>query len=106
MIYLGDRRLVSIPYSLEINDRPAFERFYRSSAEFEQMIRDQFDVLYRESERVAKVMAIALHPFLIGMPHRIGALENALDYICGHDGVWAATGSEIVDHFVGVTGQD
>ena len=105
MIYLGDRRLVSIPYSLEINDRPAFERFYRSSAEFEQMIRDQFDVLYRESERVAKVMAIALHPFLIGMPHRIGALENALDYICGHDGVWAATGSEIVDHFVAVTGQ-
>ena len=105
MIYLGDRRLVSIPYSLEINDRPAFERFYRSSAEFEQMIRDQFDVLYRESERTAKVMAIALHPFLIGMPHRIGALENALDYIRGHDRVWAATGSEIVDHFVGVVGR-
>jgi peptidoglycan/xylan/chitin deacetylase (PgdA/CDA1 family) len=105
MIYLGDRRLVSIPYSLEINDRPAFERFYRSSAEFEQMIRDQFDVLYRESERTAKVMAIALHPFLIGMPHRIGALENALDYIRGHDGVWAATGSEIVDHFVAVAEQ-
>ena len=69
------------------------------------MIRDQFDVLYRESERTAKVMAIALHPFLIGMPHRIGALENALDYIRGHDGVWAATGSEIVDHFVTVAGQ-
>ena len=106
MMYLGDRRLVSIPYTLEINDRPAFERYYRSSAEFEQMIRDQFDVLYRESERVAKVMAIALHPFLIGVPHRIGALENALDYIRGHDGVWAATGSEIVDHFVAVAGDD
>ncbi|MDX1485412.1 MAG: polysaccharide deacetylase family protein [Alphaproteobacteria bacterium] len=106
MIYLGDKRLVSIPYSLEINDRPAFERFYRTAAEFEQMIRDQFDVLYGESERVAKVMAIALHPFLIGMPHRIKALENALDYVLGHDGVWAATGSEIVDHFVSVTGGD
>jgi peptidoglycan/xylan/chitin deacetylase (PgdA/CDA1 family) len=103
MIYPGEGRLVSLPYSLEINDRPAFERSYRSSAEFEQMIRDQFDVLYRESEKAAKVMAIALHPFLIGMPHRIKALENAFDYILGHEGVWVATGSEIVDHFVSVT---
>ena len=106
MIYLGDKRLVSIPYSLEINDRPAFERFHRSSAEFEQMIRDQFDVLYRESERTGKVMAIALHPFLIGMPHRIGALDRALEYICGHDEIWWATGGEIVDHFLQAMGAE
>jgi peptidoglycan/xylan/chitin deacetylase (PgdA/CDA1 family) len=104
MIYLGDRRLVSVPYSLEINDRPAFEKYNRSSAEFEQMIKDQFDTLYRESERTAKVMAIALHPYLIGMPHRIGALERALEYICGHDEIWWATGGEIVDHFRTVAG--
>lgn len=106
LIYLGDKRLVSLPYSLEINDRPAYERMFRSTEEFEGMIRDQFDVLYRESDKVAKVMAIALHPFLTGVPHRIKALENALDYIMGHGGVWAATGSEIVDHFLSVTGQE
>lgn len=105
-IYVGRRRLLSLPYSLEINDRPAFERQFRSPAEFEQMIRDQFDVLYRESERTGKVMAIALHPFLTGVPHRIAALERALDYIAGHDQVWWATGSEIVDHFTGAIGSD
>ena len=41
-------------------------------------------------------MAICLHPFMIGVPHRIGALDKALAYIKGHDGVWFATGEEIV----------
>ena len=38
-----------------------------------------------------------LHPFLIGQPFRIGSLDAALDYIAKHDGVWAATGSEIIE---------
>jgi len=45
-------------------------------------------------------MAICLHPFLTGVPHRIRALDSALDYICGHDKVWKATGSEIIDHYL------
>jgi len=45
-------------------------------------------------------MAIALHPYLSGLPHRIGALDVALAYICRHEGVWRATGSEISRHFL------
>ena len=45
-------------------------------------------------------MAIAVHPFVTGQPHRIGALDAALDYICSHTGVWRATGWEIVQHFL------
>jgi hypothetical protein len=41
------------------------------------------------------VIGIAIHPYLIGFPHRIGALDGALDYMCKHEGVWLATGSEI-----------
>ena len=44
-------------------------------------------------------MGIALHPYLTGMTHRIGALEGALEHICRHDCVWKATGSEIVRHY-------
>ena len=46
-------------------------------------------------------MAIALHPYITGVPHRIGALDAALAYICRHEGVWRATGSEICRHFAG-----
>ncbi len=100
MIDAGDRRMVSLPYSMEINDRPAFDRYYRSSEEFELMIRRQFDVLYREGKDSGRVMSISVHPFIIGVPHRIWALESGLDYIAGHDDVWFATGEEIVDHYL------
>jgi len=42
-------------------------------------------------------VCIALHPYLIGQPHNIGPLRRALQYILNHDGVWNATGSEILD---------
>ena len=45
-------------------------------------------------------MAIAVHPFVTGQPHRIGALDAALEYICSHPGVWRATGREIVQHYL------
>jgi allantoinase len=45
-------------------------------------------------------MAIAVHPFMTGQPHRIGALDSALRYICSHADVWHATGWEIVQHFL------
>lgn len=96
------RSIVSVPYSVEINDKPAFERFGRSSAEFEEMICRQFDVLYREGRESARVMAVALHPYLTGVPHRIGVLDRALDYICRHDGVWLTTGGEIAGCFTGM----
>ena len=97
---VGGARLCSIPYSGEINDLPQILRAGRSVGEFEQMIRRQFDTLYREGAQSGRVMAICLHPFVIGVPHRIGALDSALDYILRHQGVWRATGSEIVDHYL------
>ncbi len=60
-------------------------------------IEDQFDVLYEEGATLPRVMCIALHPYLTGVPHRIRALDRALAQIAGHDGAWLATGSEIID---------
>jgi hypothetical protein len=35
-----------------------------------------------------------------GAPHRIDALDAALEYIGKHDKVWKATGTEIVEAFL------
>lgn len=91
------RKLVYLPYSYEINDSPQLYYRDRSIEEFESMIRHQFDVLYAEGAQSARVMAICLHPYIIGVPHRIGGLDRALKYITSHAGVWCATGGEIVD---------
>jgi allantoinase len=50
-----------------------------SVPEFEAMLKRQFDTLYREGETVPRVMAIAVRPFVTGQPHRIGALDAALE---------------------------
>jgi peptidoglycan/xylan/chitin deacetylase (PgdA/CDA1 family) len=96
----GGRRIVAMPYSQEINDKPVFERAHRTAAEFRDMICAQFDVLYREGAESGRVMAIAIHPYLTGVPHRIDAFDAALAHICAHRGVWKATGAEIARHFV------
>jgi allantoinase len=95
----GSPPMVSLPYSVQTNDVPAYFDMKVSVPEFEAMLKRQFDVLYREGETSARVMAIAVHPFVTGQPHRIGALDAALEYICSHEGVWLATGQEIVEHY-------
>ena len=94
------KQLVGMPYSHEINDKPVFESHHRTAREFQDMICRQFDVLYREGAESGMVMAIALHPYLTGVPHRIDAFDEALAYICKHPKVWRATGAEIARHYV------
>jgi allantoinase len=90
------RKLVSIPYSYEINDSPFIQTRAGHIDQFVAAIKRQFDTLYAEGAQSGRVMAICLHPYLIGVPHRIQGLDEALAYIAAHDGVWFATGSEIV----------
>lgn len=96
----GGKTMVSVPYSLELNDKPAFEQYLRTPEEFTAMITRAFDVLYREGAESGRVMAIALHPYITGVSHRIDALDAALAYICKHSQVWRTTGEEIMDHYI------
>ena len=91
--------MISMPYSVEINDIPALLDLHQSPEYFGQMICDQFDVLYEEGEKTGRVMSICLHPFLVGYPHRSKHLAKALAHITSRQDVWLATGSEIVDWY-------
>ncbi len=97
--YRMNNGLYSIPYSIELNDMPLFNNPSIGIDEFYRRICETFDVLHDEGGRSGRVMAIALHPFLIGAPHRIRTLDRALGYIAAHGGVWFATGSEIIDAY-------
>jgi peptidoglycan/xylan/chitin deacetylase (PgdA/CDA1 family) len=92
---VGGHTLISVPYTMEANDIPAYERQCLTPEGFAALIGRQFDVLYREGETSGRAMAIALHPYLTGLPHRIDALDQALGYILSHEHVWPTTGGEI-----------
>ena len=91
-------RLITIPYTMDLNDAIEY-RHPTEGEEFAQMVKDHFDTVYREGAENGRVMCIAVHPYMMGQPHRIKHLDAVLGYILGHDGVWKATGEEIADWY-------
>ena len=92
-------KLVSVPYSIELNDVPVFRSNFEGEY-FATICKAQFDQLYEEGAESGRVMCIALHPYLIGQPHRVKYLDDILKYIMSHDGVWQTTADEIAEHYI------
>jgi allantoinase len=93
--------IVSVPYTVELNDVVMTAVQGHRSDEIYKRGVDQFDRLYQEGADNPRVMAISIHPYLTGAPHRIKYLEMLYDYILGHEGVAMMTGSEILDWYKG-----
>jgi allantoinase len=92
------KTIYAMPHSNDIDDATILLNMHQDEDEFRDQVMDQFDVLYAESAtQGGRIMTISLHPWLIGQPYRIGALESALAHIMKHPGVWPATGAEILD---------
>lgn len=90
--------LHAMPHPVDIDDYTILVQNHHTEDDFRDQLCDQFDLLYREAAvQGGRVMAISLHPWVIGQPYRIKALEDALAHIMRHKGVWAATGGEILD---------
>jgi allantoinase len=99
LIKVKNGRLISVPYSMHINDISMVLEQRLLGEAFGQAIRDQFDVLYREGANIPRTMAIAVHPFLVGIPHLSKHFHRALEYIAGHKDVWFCTGDDIANWY-------
>ncbi|MCD6042175.1 MAG: polysaccharide deacetylase [Burkholderiales bacterium] len=93
--------IVSVPYTVEMNDIAMMVLQSHSSEEWLRRGIDHFDRLYAEGEKSARVMAISVHPYISGVPHRIGYLERLYEYIRQRPGVCLWTGEQILDWYVG-----
>lgn len=91
--------LIAMPYPVELNDIPMMAVQHHSSDEFLKRVKDSFDRLYQEGSESVRIMGIAVHPFLSGVPHRIRYFEEALDYIAGHRDVSFMTGDQLLSWF-------
>jgi len=99
LIRTKNGRLMSVPYSMHINDiSMVLEQGLLGDA-FGQAICDQFDVLYGEGASIPRTMAIAVHPFLVGIPHLSKHFHRALEYVAGHKDVWFCTGDDIAQWY-------
>jgi allantoinase len=93
--------ITTIPYTVETNDIAVYALQQHRSDELLRRGIDQFDRLYKESAANARIMAISIHPYITGVPHRIRYLEDLLDYVLAQPGVMTMTASEIGDWYRG-----
>jgi hypothetical protein len=92
--------LLSVPYSLEVNDSPVIVFRQEAVANFEKMIIDQFDEMLLQSRKWSLVFSLVIHPFIIGQPFRLRALRRALAHIVkSRDDLWKTTPGSVATHF-------
>ena len=94
----GGKTLHSMPHSADVDDATILIGMHHDEDELRDQLIDHFDVLYAESAtQGGRIMPIPLHSWVTGQPYRIGTLETVLAHIMRHQGVWPATGAEILD---------
>ena len=93
------RPVVALPYNFEIHDIVLMALQHHLSDAIYQRALDHFDALYEESSERPKFMAIACHPYLSGVPHRIRHVERTLQTIVARKGVVAWDGARILDWY-------
>ncbi len=79
--------VLSIPYTVETNDITMIALQQHPGGEILARACAQFDRLYAESAEITRVMALSLHPYITGVPHRIGYLESFLGHLRDQPGV-------------------
>ncbi|MBL8376716.1 MAG: polysaccharide deacetylase family protein [Burkholderiales bacterium] len=91
--------LIAMPYNLEINDSIVYAVEKHASPEMWTRLRDTVAAFGPELRRHPRVLALGLHPHLIGVPHRIGYLAKMLDLLKRRDDVVFMQGGEIADWY-------
>jgi peptidoglycan/xylan/chitin deacetylase (PgdA/CDA1 family) len=97
-------KLYSIPYTVELNDIPMMMLQFHKAVEFYERSMDQFERLYAEGEHSARIMAIAVHPYISGVPYRIKYFERVFEELSAKPGVLFWTGDQILDWYKEATG--
>src|SRR5208337_988278 len=95
--------LVTLPYNFETHDIATMVLQHHESPYWVTKCRDTLDRCLDEGSERTKIMAIALHPYIMGQPHRIGYLEQAYADINSREGVVHMNGAEILDWYAVAT---
>ena len=91
--------LVTLPYTVELNDIPMMIVQHHEGQYWYQKCIDAFDRLYEEGGTRPRIMAIAIHPYISGQPFRIKYLERVYEYLNRHSGVLHWNGAEIYNWY-------
>ncbi len=91
--------LMAMPYTLELNDSVIYAVEKHASKEIYNRVVDTLKIIDQEINHQPQILTIALHPHLIGVPHRFYYLEKILDELQNRDDSLFMTAADIADWF-------
>ena len=89
----------NIPYTQECNDVAMMLIQHHKASEYSDRAIDQFTQLHHDARNSARVMAIVLHPYIMGAPHRLKYFRRVIEHISGAGAVLFWTGEQILDWY-------
>ena len=91
--------LHALPMMVDLDDQVCLSQRLVPVTRYGELLKEAFDRLYHDGAETGRVLTLNLHPWLIGQPFRIKYLDEALAYMTARQGVWCATGREIIDWY-------
>jgi peptidoglycan/xylan/chitin deacetylase (PgdA/CDA1 family) len=95
------RPILNLPYTQECNDVAMMLIQHHKASEYRDRAIDQFEQLYSDAHGSARIMALVVHPYIMGVPHRLRYFREALEHIQSRSGVVFWTGEQILDWYLG-----
>ncbi len=93
--------LLNLPYTQECNDVAMMLIQHHKASEYCDRALDQFEQIYADAAASARVMALVVHPYIMGAPHRLKYFRRALEVMREKRDVKFWTGAQIADWFLG-----
>jgi peptidoglycan/xylan/chitin deacetylase (PgdA/CDA1 family) len=91
--------LVAMPYALEVNDVTCLIMHRQTADEWEQRFKYVLETYSQELAERPRIITLALHPHVVGIPMRFPVFTRILDMLMARDDTIFMTGSQIVDWF-------
>ncbi len=101
VVHTDNGPLYSIPYTTELNDIPIMLLQHHQSSILYDRTMDFFETVYEEGADNVRIMAIAVHPYIHGVPHRIKYFRRIFKELSEKPGVVFMTGADILDWYLG-----
>ncbi|TZG27213.1 polysaccharide deacetylase family protein [Sphingomonas montanisoli] len=90
--------IVNVPVNHELSDRQIITVQQQSADSYVQQMQDATMVFEREAARFgARMLALNVTPYIMGLPYRIAAFERLLDWLVARDEVGFLTTGEVAD---------
>jgi allantoinase len=92
--------IVNIPYTQECNDVAMMLIQHHKASEYQDRALDQFEQIYEDAVDSARIMALVIHPYIMGAPHRAKYFRRIFEVIKQKPDVAFMTGEAILDWYL------